>query len=219
MGALHKGQHHITRWLLSFPGLDTNLTNRTGFTALHYACLHHHIPLDIVILLAELSSRETVSRRTRSGHTALDFAVKYNHTSSALYLSWLGAERKEKNREKYSELSLQTWVEAGCQQHAQFWAVAANDVDTLKILGRMEKVTLDRPKLRSLAKLLNRRKMWSFVTSLESLAWERVRQSSPVLASLAPATLLQQGVPNHVVGVIAVMNICDMNWNKCLLSC
>ena len=84
-------------------------------------------PLDIVIALVRLSSQETVNRKTSSSNTALDYAVLSNNTSAALYLSWLGAECREENR-KYSEVTLQTWIEAGCQQEAQYWAVAANDV-------------------------------------------------------------------------------------------
>ena len=35
----------------------------------------------------------------------------------------------------------------------------------------MKDVTLDRKKLMSLAKLFDHREMWSYVTSLQSLAW------------------------------------------------
>ena len=70
------------------------------------------------------------------------------------------------------------------------------------MLSRMENVTLDRKKLRSLAKLLNQRNVWSHVTSLASLAWETVQQSLPALACLAADTLLEEEVPNHVVRVI-----------------
>ena len=83
------------------------------------------------------------------------------------------------------EVTLQNWKEAGCQQEAQFWAVAANDLNALKQLARMEK-------LRSLAKLFNHRQVWSYVTSLESLAWEEIRQSSPALVTNPPAELLEK---------------------------
>ena len=45
-----------------------------------------------------------------------------------LNLSWLGAECDEKNR-RYTEVTLHTWIKEGCQQEAQYWAVAANDVN------------------------------------------------------------------------------------------
>ena len=80
-----------------------------------------------MIVLVRLSSWETVNLKTRLGDTALDWAALLNHTSAALYLSWLGAKCKEENR-KYREVTLQTWIEADCQQEAQYWAVAANDV-------------------------------------------------------------------------------------------
>ena len=124
-------------------------------------------PLDIVITLVRLSSWETVNRKESDGYTALDYAVLGNNTSAVLYLSWLGAECREENR-KYREVTLQTWIEAGCQQEAQYWAVAANDLNALKQLARMESVTLHREKLRSLAKLFNHREVWSYVTSI---AW------------------------------------------------
>ena len=76
----------------------------------------------------------------------------------------------------FNKVTLETWIESGCQQGAQFWAVAANDLYALKQL-EMENVTLHREKLRSLAKLFNHRGVWSYVTSLESLTWEEVRQS------------------------------------------
>ena len=84
-----------------------------------------------MISLARLSSWETVNLEDRWGNTALDWAARCNNPSAALYLSWLGAECKEENR-KYSKITLQTWIEAGCQQDAQYWAVAANDVSALR---------------------------------------------------------------------------------------
>ena len=57
----------------------------------------------------------------------MDWAVRFINTSADLYLSWLGAECEERNR-KYREVTLQTWIEAGCPQEAQYWAVAANNI-------------------------------------------------------------------------------------------
>ena len=91
---------------------------------MHYACWYD-TPLDITIQLIKLSSWQTVNKKTGCD-TALDLAAQYS-TSTAIYLSWLGAECREENR-KYKEVTLQTWIEADCQEEAQYWAVAANDV-------------------------------------------------------------------------------------------
>ena len=158
-------------------------------------------PLDIVITLVRLSSWKTVNMKGSDDATALDRAVMCNNTSAALYLSWLGAECREENR-KYKEVTLQTWIEEGCQQDAQYWAVAANDINALKHLEKMMNVTLDKPNLRRLAKLFDHNEVWSYVTSLESLAWEEVMESSPTLVTLEPEELLNKKVPDHVVSVI-----------------
>ena len=80
--------------------------------------------------------------------------------------------------------------------------MAANDIKALKQLDMMENVTLDREKLRGLAKLFNHREVWSYVTSLESLAWEEVRLSSPALVTTPPAELIEKQVPDYTVGII-----------------
>ena len=80
--------------------------------------------------------------------------------------------------------------------------MAANDIEALKQLDMMENVTLDREKLRGLAKLFNHREVWSYVTSLESLAWEEVRLSSPGLVTTPPAELIEKKVPDYMVGII-----------------
>ena len=41
-------------------------------------------------------------------------------------------------------------------------------------------------KLSNLAKLFDHREMWSYVTSLKSLAWAVVKEQSPALVSLSP---------------------------------
>jgi len=97
-------QHSICRWLLSLPGLDTNLRDGGNWTALHYAC-QFDTPLDFVIALVRLSSWETINMKTSMGETALDIAVQSNNTSAALYLTWLGVGCTEENR-KYSEVTL-----------------------------------------------------------------------------------------------------------------
>ena len=199
MNSLNNRSHSFTRWLLSVPEVDTNISDE-GLGALHVAS-DISAPMDILVKISKLSTWETINRTNSSGETALDWAVQHNNTSAALYLSWLGAECKEENK-KYEEVRLQTWIEAGCQQEAQFWAVAANDVDTLKLLGTMNNVTLDRPKLRSLAKLFNNKEVWSYVTSLQSLAWQRLRQSVPAVYELTPQQLLEKKVPGHVVRIL-----------------
>ena len=204
----------LARWLLSLPGLDTSSLDVNNFTTLHWACVFD-APLDIVATLARLSSWETVNMVDRNGNTALDRAVVSKNTSAALYLSWLGAkcraefrncyntgEDEDKVVHNFTEVNLQTWIEAGCQQDAQYWAVAANDLNALKHLAKVENVRLDRVKLRNLAKLFNHRKMWSYSSSLESLAWEELKLKYPALVNNPPEKLLGQKVPSHVVGVI-----------------
>ena len=201
----------ISRLLLSLPGLDT-----TNSTAVHVACIGN-APLDILVTLVRVPSLGMVNMKNHYDATALDWAVGEgaNNPSAALYLSWLGAECKEKNKNCYctgqrgkrvkhtfTEVTLKTWIEADCQQEAQFWAVAANDINALKQLARIENVTLEREKLRSLAKLFDHREVWKYVTSLESLAWEEVRLSSPALVTTPPAELIEKKVPGHMVGVI-----------------
>ena len=40
------------------------------------------------------------------------------------------------------------------------------------------------------------------MTSLESLAWEEVRLSSPALVTTPPAELIEKQVPDYTVGII-----------------
>ena len=135
MGALNGEHHSLCRWLLSLPGLDTSLREEYDHTALHWACIYG-APLDILITLVRLSTWETVNMKTRETLTALDLAVVRDNASAALYLSWLGAECREEFRNCYftgqgeqltfTKVNLQTWTEAGCQQDALYWAIAAN---------------------------------------------------------------------------------------------
>jgi len=204
MIALFYKRYSLARWMLSLPGLDANLQKFGCSTAFHYACWYK-TPLDIVISVARLSSWETVNMEgTALGHTALDCAVKYDLTSAALYLSWLGAECKEENR-KFREVTLQTWIDEGCQHEAQFWAVAANDINALKHLVDVEHVELDRPKLSTLAKLFDHRAVWSYVTSLKSLAWDRIKQTVPAVLNLTPEDLMEAGVESVEVGILVKM--------------
>ena len=140
----------------------------------------------------------------RWGRTALDCAVVSNNTSAALYLSWLGAECREENR-KYREVTLQTWIEAGCQQEAQYWAVVTNDLNVVKHLVDVENVKLDKPKLSNLAKLFDHREMWSYVTSLQSLAWEMIKETVPAVVNLSPEHLMEGGVVGPAAGILVKM--------------
>ena len=131
MSALVGTRYSICRWLFSLPGLDTNICNKHNITALHRACWHR-APLDIVISLVRLSSWETINMKSHlSGNTPLESAFSMCNTSAAIYLSSIGAECGENRNEdalQYREVTLHTWIDAGCQQEAQYWAVAANDI-------------------------------------------------------------------------------------------
>ena len=195
MRALRFEHPTLYRWLLSLPGLDTNVRDEDDTTALHCGC-QWGAPLDIVFTLVRLSSWETVNRKDGWGYTALDLALERRNTSAALYLSWLGAECKEENRNccytgerssrvkhTFTAVTLQTWIETGCQQEAQYWAVVANDAQALNQLARMENITMDTENLKALAKQYNHQKIfsvWGELASLTILAWE-VCVSSPVL--------------------------------------
>ena len=87
-----------------------------------------------------------------NGHTALDEAVEKDELSTAIYLSWLGAECKDENK-KFDDVSLQTWLDAGCQQDAPMWAVAAKNMKALKLLENMLEINFDKPILIKLAAL------------------------------------------------------------------
>ena len=194
LNSLNNRSHSFTRWLLSVPEIDTNISDE-GLGALHVAA-DISVPMDILVKISKLSTWETINRKNSSGETALDWAVQRNNTSAALYLSWLGAECREENRNCYSTgylrnrvkhtftvVTLQTWIEAGCQQDAQFWTVAANNIEALKT-QRMENVILDTEKLKALAKQFNHQKIcsvWGELASLASLAWEELWHSSTAL--------------------------------------
>ena len=99
--AIDKDRYSICRWLLSLPDIDVNMKwgdIQTGYwTALHRVPAASP-PLDLIISLVRLASKETINMKcTKSlsdGLTALDFAFMNGKTSSistAIYLSWLGA--------------------------------------------------------------------------------------------------------------------------------
>ena len=192
MTSLLYEKHSTSQWLLQLPELDTNITNAAiSKTALHYACDEEDTPLDIVIQLAQLSTLETVNKKTQGGHTALDLAVQNDNTCAALQLTWLGAQCREENVQKL-DISLMTWIDAGHHQEAQYWAVAANDLPALKALAGMNNVTLDRAKLSRLARLFKHKEIWSFVDRLESQAWQCVRRFYPALSTLSDTEILQR---------------------------
>ena len=62
---------------------------------------------------------------------------------------------------------------------------------------------MDWPKLRELAKICNNWDVWSYLSSLRQLSWERLVWTTPALATLPPVTLLQSGVPDHVLDIIS----------------
>ena len=74
IAALVHCRHSISRWLLRQIGLDTAVSNDHNQTALHFAS--GAAPLDIIVRLAELSSKQTIDQQDRWGDTALDLAVK-----------------------------------------------------------------------------------------------------------------------------------------------
>ena len=213
MYSLHRCHDSLTRLLLALSP-DISLRDRWDQTCLHLAAASNS-PLDILVLLARLASKETLdSRSLPNGATALDLAIRYRQTSLALHLAWLGADCREENRNRYTlnsqeltelsftEVSLQTWLEAGEKTAAQYWAVAANDVAALERLEEEEEVRLDKVTLRRLARVFNHRAVWSFVTSLQSLAWHQLQLSSPAVVLLRPEQLLQSEVPGHIVKVL-----------------
>ena len=172
MLAFLKKHKSVCRWLLSLPGIDANIKTEENKTALHIAA-YRNTPFDLVISLVKLSSKMTIDQkltnnRASSGLTALDLAIKNDQRSTAIYLSWCGADCKEENR-KFRNVTLQTWLDAGCQQEAPMWAVVANDIKALKLLVNMKDVTFDRPGLLSLAKLLGRQEIKCFLDENQTL--------------------------------------------------
>jgi len=157
MWSLARKQHLVSRWLLGLPGLDTASTAEVADTALHCAC-RFGAPLDIVAQLAELARRQgNLNPQTLSTYsTGLDYsaAVMFGHDSIALYLAWLGADCMSCDR-RAGPVTLQTWLDEGFQQQAQYWALSADDSEALDVLASIENVEIDVKNLLNLAKFFN----------------------------------------------------------------
>ena len=140
MEALYDLHYSISRWLLGQIGLDTAVSNDDNRTALHFAC--RIAPLDIVVRLAELSSKQTIDQQDRWGDTALDMAVRWpggairapTPSAADLYLSWLGAACKYNRADP---VAVHSWIQAGRTKDAQLWALAAKDIEALNVLARI----------------------------------------------------------------------------------
>ena len=93
----------------------------------------------------------------------------------------------------------------------QYWTVAANDTRWLRYLKkclqrRHQLHKLNQSSLEIIAKVFRHKSIcmvWGVMPSLQSLAWEEVRRSSPALVKSEPKQLVEMGVPSHVVGVLA----------------
>ena len=106
-------------------------------------------------------------------------------------------------RHNFTEVTLETWREAGRLQDAQYWAVAAADLGALKSLAAMKsEVKLDKVKLRKLAKIFDHREIWAYLTDLQSLAWERLVETVPPTVNLSPEELMEKKVDGSVVSVL-----------------
>jgi len=184
--------HFLIRWLLAQPGLDTSLHGHDMETACFDAFLpsldgdrDRGAPLDVVIGLVRLSSWETINKKNIDGSTALDYAILFNHTSAALYLSWLGAECDERNRfpeRQFGRRAMKFWGRDATAQEKLCWAIAAN-MSYMRPLSQQHE-ELDKEELRALARLFNRHnicRMWGDSSSLLNLAWEKVWHSCPAL--------------------------------------
>jgi len=77
---------------------------------------------------------------------------------------------------------------------------------------------MDWPKLRELAKIFNNWEAWSYLSSLRQLSWEELERTTPALATLPPVTLLQSGVPDHVVDIICDQKALDYSGSSGLES-
>ena len=63
-------------------------------------------------------------------------------------------------------------------------------------------VKIDKPKLRRLSKLFNHREIWSYVSDLQSLAWERLEETVPAAVTLPPEQLFEENVAGNEVNVL-----------------
>ena len=103
--------------------------------------------------------------------------------------SWFQLSISQKSEEKRIQYLLDTL----------YWAVAANNreavVNTATNVQNKKLMQEENEKLRRLAKLFKRHKIcsaWGDVSSLQSLAWEEVRQSSPALVTLPHFIIVQK---------------------------
>jgi len=213
--------HSLTRFLLSVPGPGVDIVNSLTRFLLGkditpvIVAVALDAPLDILITIAKLSrsSKEAFYRMNPSAF----FGTDRNTISATIFLSWLGFEFEEeedrncwysglgedKVRHNFTDVTLDTWRQAGCLQDAQFWAVAAADLGALKSLAAMKtEVKLDKVKLRKLAKLFNHRKIWEYLSDLQSLAWERLVETVPSAVNLSPEELMEKEVDGSVVKVL-----------------
>jgi len=172
MAALTEGHHSICRWLLSLPGIDTNNKSVINSVEVHmafYFAVSYNAPLDLIISLERLASKEKTDGLSANDlRLAADNAVERNQTPTIIYLSWLGAEFKEEHR-RFGHVTLQTWLDAGCQQDAPMWAVAAKDLNALKQLTNMEEITIDKPVLLDLAALFGHHEIKCYLEENQNL--------------------------------------------------
>ena len=213
--------HSLTRFLLSVPGPGVDIVNSLTRFLLGkditpvIVAVALDAPLDILITIAKLShsSKEAFYRMNPSAC----FGTAGNTISATIFLSWLGVEVEDEEdrncwysglgedevKHNFTEVTLETWREAGRLQDAQFWAVAAADLGALKSLAAMKtEVKLDKVKLRKLAKLFNHRKIWEYLSDLQSLAWERLVETVPSAVNLSPEELMEKEVDGSVVKVL-----------------
>ena len=71
-------------------------------------------------------------------------------------------------------------------------------------------VKIDKLKLRWLSKLFNHREIWSYVSDLQSLAWERLEETVAVAATLPPEQLMKEKVVGSVVNVLLKYSVPDV---------
>ena len=78
-------QWNISDYLLSLPGINVNIRDSYGRSALHYAC-SEGASINIVQTILNKASREVINSRNSDNYTAIMFAVKYNHIELVRHL-------------------------------------------------------------------------------------------------------------------------------------
>lgn len=81
---------HCLQLLVNIDGIDINATDRSGMTALMYACCHGSLKL--VEFLID-SGANVEMNDYQNGETALFFAVRFNHISCVQFLLSHGAQK------------------------------------------------------------------------------------------------------------------------------